>query len=86
MLVPGASCTTRLENRSRGGKKSWADVLVVVCLGCGIEKRFPVGMEERRDARLWCEREDVVIGLEEKGEEGDAAHNDGEGRTTTTEG
>lgn len=50
------------------------DLLVVDCIGCGAEKRFPVGMEERRKGRLWCEREDVVIGMEEKKEGLEATH------------
>ncbi|KAF8426583.1 RNAse P Rpr2/Rpp21/SNM1 subunit domain-containing protein, partial [Tirmania nivea] len=42
-LVPGVSCTLECENRSRGGRKAWAEVLVVRCGGCGAAKRFPVG-------------------------------------------
>ena len=43
LLVPGPTTINRLENRSRGGKKPWADVLVMTCKACGMEKRFPVG-------------------------------------------
>jgi len=43
LLVPGSTSTVRTENRSRGGRKPWADVLVVTCNLCGTTKRFPVG-------------------------------------------
>jgi len=43
VLVPGVSCEHRVENLSRGGRKAWADVLIVRCWGCGCLKRFPVG-------------------------------------------
>lgn len=43
LLIPGSTSTVRTENRSRGGRKPWADVLVVTCNVCGITKRFPVG-------------------------------------------
>ncbi len=47
LLVPSSTSTTRLENRSRGGKKPWADVLVVTCTVCGTAKRFPVGAKRQ---------------------------------------
>lgn len=47
-LAPGVSCTERIENKSKNGKKPWADVLIVECNACGAMKRFPVGMDERR--------------------------------------
>jgi ribonuclease P protein subunit RPR2 len=70
LLVPGATSTHRVENSSRGGRKPWADVLVVECNACGAVKRFPVGMEAMKGVewRLWSEREDVVMGGEEKTE------------------
>jgi ribonuclease P protein subunit RPR2 len=40
-LVPGVSSTQEIRNESRGRKKPWADVLVIRCLVCGTEKRFP---------------------------------------------
>jgi ribonuclease P protein subunit RPR2 len=46
LLIPGVSCRERIENQSKGGKKRWADVLVVECNTCGTVKRFPVGMDE----------------------------------------
>jgi ribonuclease P protein subunit RPR2 len=46
LLIPGVSSRERIENQSKGGKKRWADVLVVECNACGTVKRFPVGMDE----------------------------------------
>jgi ribonuclease P protein subunit RPR2 len=46
LLIPGVSCRERIENQSKGGKKRWADVLVVECNACGTVKRFPVGIDE----------------------------------------
>ncbi|RYP86163.1 hypothetical protein DL769_000775 [Monosporascus sp. CRB-8-3] len=42
LLVEGHTSTSFVENQSKGGKKPWADVLVVKCNTCGGLKRFPV--------------------------------------------
>ncbi|RMZ74303.1 hypothetical protein GMOD_00003320 [Pyrenophora seminiperda CCB06] len=42
ILIPGRTATQAIENASKGGKKAWADVLVVSCNLCGGKKRFPV--------------------------------------------
>lgn len=42
-LVEGQSSSSRTENKSRVGRKAWADVLIVTCLSCKMEKRYPVG-------------------------------------------
>ena len=47
LLVPGFTSTSNLENKSRKGKKPWADVLVVTCTSCGAVKRFPVGAKRQ---------------------------------------
>lgn len=47
ILVPGRSSTATIENLSRGGKKPWADVLVVECNACNSKKRFPIGLERQ---------------------------------------
>ncbi|KAK3989171.1 putative ribonuclease P protein subunit p21 [Cladorrhinum sp. PSN332] len=41
-LIDGQSCTTTIENRSKGGKKPWADNIVRKCHTCGKERRYPV--------------------------------------------
>lgn len=48
LLIPESTSTSRLENKSRGGKKPWADVLVVACKACGHVKRYPVGAKRQR--------------------------------------
>lgn len=47
LLVQGRNATQQIENKSRGGKKPWADVLVVTCNACGTAKRFPVGAKRQ---------------------------------------
>lgn len=53
MLFPGSTCTSEVENKSKGGHKSWADVLVVRCNSCGRAKRTPLAAprQKRRPAR-----------------------------------
>jgi len=47
VLVPGRTATHTVENMSKGGKKPWADVLVLKCTTCGGKKRFPVGAKKQ---------------------------------------
>ncbi|KAF2036135.1 Rpr2-domain-containing protein [Setomelanomma holmii] len=47
ILVPGRTATQTIENLSRGGKKPWADVLVLECNICGGKKTFPVGANKQ---------------------------------------
>lgn len=52
------------ENKSKGGKKPWAEIIVVECRGCKAMKRFPVGK-----GKGWGSREEAGgIGLEGDGE------------------
>ncbi|RVD89674.1 uncharacterized protein DFL_000671 [Arthrobotrys flagrans] len=52
ILLPGITSTTRVENKSRGGRKRWADVVVVTCGFCGGTKRFPtVNKEEMKEKK-----------------------------------
>jgi ribonuclease P protein subunit RPR2 len=41
-LIDGQSCTSEIENKSKGAKKPWADVLVRKCHTCGRERRYPL--------------------------------------------
>ncbi|KAJ5339371.1 hypothetical protein N7452_006099 [Penicillium brevicompactum] len=50
LLKPGVTSSHEIRNESRGGKKPWADVLIVRCLPCGAEKRFP--QTEKRAKKL----------------------------------
>lgn len=51
VLVPGRTATQEIENQSKGGKKPWADVLVVSCGRCGSKKRMPVGAKRQLKKR-----------------------------------
>ena len=53
LLIEGDTSTSAVENQSKGGKKPWADVLVVKCNTCGGLKRFPVQAprQKRRPVR-----------------------------------
>jgi ribonuclease P protein subunit RPR2 len=51
VLREGLTSATSLENHSRGGTKPWADVLLVTCLACGMEKRFPLGYKKPQAAK-----------------------------------
>lgn len=50
-LVDGSTCTQEIENRSKNGKKPWADVLIRKCKNCGYERRFPVA-HDRQTRRI----------------------------------
>ncbi|KAF7889749.1 uncharacterized protein EAF02_002164 [Botrytis sinoallii] len=47
LLLEGTTCTAKVENQSKGGKKPWADVLVRKCDTCGLEKRFPLATDRQ---------------------------------------
>lgn len=52
LLIEGQTCTSVVENKSKGGKKPWADVLVIKCHTCRGEKRFPVHPREHKRRHL----------------------------------
>ena len=54
LLITGSTSTSYIENKSRGGRKAWADVLVTTCTACGTSKRIPVGAKRplRRHSRI----------------------------------
>ena len=76
VLVPGMTAEHRVENNSRGGRKPWADVLVVECKGCRAVKRFPVGMDTymRRKGKEVVRAEDAKEG--KAAEEAETAEED----------
>lgn len=47
-LVEGKTCLRSVENLSKNGRKSWADVLVLKCCACGASKRFPIGAKKQK--------------------------------------
>ncbi|MCJ1356543.1 MAG: hypothetical protein MMC33_006538 [Icmadophila ericetorum] len=48
VLILGSTATSQMDNKSRGGKKPWAAVLVKTCKHCGTVKRFPVGAKRQK--------------------------------------
>ena len=48
VLVPGRTATQTIENESKGGRKSRADVVVIECTFCSTKKRFPVGATRQK--------------------------------------
>ncbi|WQF83050.1 Putative ribonuclease P subunit, Rpr2/Snm1/Rpp21 [Colletotrichum destructivum] len=62
LLVEGKTCSTRVENMSKGGKKPWADVMVTKCQTCGNVKRFPVSAPRQKRRPF---REPKVVGEQE---------------------
>lgn len=52
LLVEGQTCSSTVENTSKGGKKPWADTWVVKCHTCGREKRFPVNAPKQKRRTL----------------------------------
>jgi ribonuclease P protein subunit RPR2 len=55
-LIDGRTSSTAVENKSKS-KKPWADVTVVSCLACGMEKRYPVGVKKSSKVSADQERE-----------------------------
>ncbi|KAM0724156.1 hypothetical protein Q7P37_000037 [Cladosporium fusiforme] len=51
-LIEGQTCSRTTENLSKGGRKLWANVLVVKCLTCGACKRFPIGAKKQKRKAL----------------------------------
>ncbi|TPX13890.1 uncharacterized protein E0L32_005590 [Thyridium curvatum] len=47
-LIEGQTCTSAVENKSKNGRKPWADTLVISCNTCGAQKRFPVDSPRQR--------------------------------------
>ena len=58
VLVPNITSTESTENKSKGGKKPWATVIVVECKACGTSKRFPT--EAKRQLRRTLRPKSVV--------------------------
>ncbi|KAK8070968.1 RNAse P Rpr2/Rpp21/SNM1 subunit domain-containing protein [Apiospora hydei] len=52
LLIEGETCVSVVENASKGGKKPWADVLVVRCKTCKGAKRFPVGASRQKKQKF----------------------------------
>ena len=46
-LISGFTSNSYIENKSKGGLKPWADVLIVTCNGCKSSRRFPIGAKRQ---------------------------------------
>jgi ribonuclease P protein subunit RPR2 len=42
VLIEGQTCHSIVENKSKAGRKLWADILMRKCHTCGKEKRYPI--------------------------------------------
>ncbi|OAA67628.1 RNAse P, Rpr2/Rpp21 subunit [Cordyceps fumosorosea ARSEF 2679] len=51
LLIEGRTCDAVVDNASRGGRKPWADVLVVRCRACAGVRRYPVGEPRVKQVR-----------------------------------
>lgn len=51
-LIEGETCLRSTENLSKGGRKPWAEVLVLKCCACGACKRFPIGAKKQKRKSL----------------------------------
>ncbi|KAM0560993.1 hypothetical protein ACHAPJ_003493 [Fusarium lateritium] len=72
LQIEGDTCTSTVENASKGGRKPWADVLTIQCKTCENVKRYPVSAprQKRKNLRkLDCQDGAVDIGSETKGHE-----------------
>ncbi|KAJ5595492.1 Rpr2-domain-containing protein [Penicillium hispanicum] len=70
LLSQGVNCVHEIRNASRGRKKPWADVLIIRCLICGTEKRFP--QTDRRSRKL-AERQAQLKQQEQSGDQQEQA-------------
>ncbi|KAF7186264.1 hypothetical protein HII31_12339 [Pseudocercospora fuligena] len=52
VLVDDHTCKRTIENTSRGGQKTHANVLVVECIACGTKKRYPIGAKRQQRKKL----------------------------------
>ncbi|CAG9995846.1 unnamed protein product [Clonostachys byssicola] len=65
LQIDGETCHSTVENLSKGGRKPWADVLVVRCASCGHAKRYPVSAPKQkrkslRDSKKDSEKEATI--------------------------
>lgn len=51
ILIPGHTATQAIENESKGGRKSWADIVVTTCKRCSSKRRVPIGAKRQPKKR-----------------------------------
>lgn len=47
VLIPNVTSTTKLENKSKRGRKPHATTKIVHCNLCGVKKHFPIGAKRQ---------------------------------------
>ncbi|KAI1803922.1 Rpr2-domain-containing protein [Daldinia bambusicola] len=52
LFIEGETSSSSVENKSKGGKKPWAETLVISCHICGGVKRFPI-QAPRQKRQTW---------------------------------
>lgn len=80
LLIEGQTCTSVVENASKGGRKPWADVLTTKCHSCGNSRRYPVGAKRQQRRSLRPPREQRPEGRSE----GQLARQADEGRASAS--
>jgi ribonuclease P protein subunit RPR2 len=70
LQIEGKTCQSVVENASKGGKKPWADVLVIRCSVCQNVKRYPVDCPRQKRKHLRERPVEVSDKLEESCQEG----------------
>ena len=75
VLVLGRTATQIVENKSKGGKQPWADVLVLECTTCGGKKRFPIGAKKqtKKAERKPCSKDTISNMSLEEGQQTESA-------------
>ena len=59
LLIPGSTSSSMVENKSRGGRKPWADVLVITCKLCGASRRIPLGAKRQQKRKERPQKSDI---------------------------
>jgi ribonuclease P protein subunit RPR2 len=68
LQLEGKTSVSTVENRSRGGRKPWADVLVIRCKTCDNVKRYPISAPRQKRRSLRDEESSAVPSQEQDGE------------------
>ncbi|KHJ35269.1 putative rnase p rpr2 rpp21 subunit domain-containing protein [Erysiphe necator] len=52
LLIDGTTCSNEIENKSKEGRKPWADILVKRCYTCDSVKRFPLSAQRQKRRKV----------------------------------
>lgn len=73
LLVEGQTCHSFIQNPSKGGRKPWADVLVIECKTCGNSKRYPVDAPRQTRKAIRLRKQETLTdkqgGVAQEGEQ-----------------